>query len=91
MNFSLTEKIIDDMQDEVDSLYNIVFLLYDYIYYKDVNYDVCKEKMAEVNRIKKSLLEQLLSFIDMYKKCEKVHTTNETIILVQTLVLVLYL
>ena len=81
MNYSQSEKMIDDMQDEVDAIYNMAILMFDYISYKDIDmYENIQKKAREENKqTKKAILEQLARFIQAYKKCDRVNVRNETI------------
>lgn len=82
MNYNESEKVIDDMCPEVDSLYNMAILLFDYITYKDLDvFDtITKEPKYDVLDLRRKTLENLLYFIDSYKQCKKVNVRNETII-----------
>ena len=79
MNYSKTIKIVDDMQNEVDSLYNILILLFDYMSCKQIDVVDCNKNKKEISDKKYSILTDLVMFTDMYKNCKRVNTRNETI------------
>lgn len=82
MNYSESEKVIDDMCPEVDALYNMAILLFDYITYKDLSIvdPVTNEPKYDVLDLRRTTLENLMYFIDTYKQCKKINVKNETIV-----------
>ena len=82
MNYSQCDKIVGDMEDEVDSVYKIAIMMLEYVKSRDLYpYDtITDEVRKDVVMLKKNVMACLLYNIDAYKNCKKAHVRNETIV-----------
>ena len=56
--------MIDDMQDEVDAIYNMAILMFDYISYKDIDmYENIHKKVREENKQVRKAIHQMLNML----------------------------
>ena len=82
MNYSQCDKMVSDMEAEVDSVYKIALMMIEYVKSRDMDpYDpITDELRKDIVMHKKNIMASLLYSIDAYKKCDKVHVRNETIV-----------
>ena len=78
MNYSDTDKMIDDMEPEIDSLYKMIILLYQYDTYNDIikKRKVTKERYSALIDKKKAILTDLCTILRTYKVSEKKPVSN---------------
>ena len=82
MNYSQCDKMVSDMEAEVDIVYKIALLMLEYVKSRDVYpYDeITDDLKRDVVTMKKNITALLLYNIDAYKHCKMAHVRNEAIV-----------
>lgn len=80
MNFSNVDKVVDDLEPELDSLYRIIGGLYMYITVDDIiaTRQLSRRRYNRIHEQKMKVLNDLCESVRDYNTCRKRHVENES-------------
>lgn len=82
MNYNVDEKLMSDIQQEIDCIYNIAILLGKYIQLKDVYYEkiINQDQTNSIKENMRNILDKTCNFLRLYRIDDKKKTMNSTIV-----------
>ena len=79
MDYDQTEKIIGDLESEIDSIYNLVCLLHKYNVYNDISSErfLTERKFSKMEDIKRKISSDICDTLRRYKASNKRIVPNQ--------------
>ena len=78
MEYDEEEKIVDELECELDSIYNMIFLIHEYGNYKDIVSEryLTEKRYKSVVEKQKQISEQICDNLRRYRNCKKKSVSN---------------